>query len=50
MTISLGEGSSECVLLDKKAGYVNIYRRSGGTQRKHIQLGREQNQCQIQMS
>ena len=49
-TIPLDEDSPECVLLDKKASYVNIYRRNRVTQRKHIQLGQEQNRCQTQMS
>ena len=49
-TYTLDEESPECVLLDKKASYVNIYRRNRVTQRKHIQLGQEQDQCQTQMS
>ena len=49
-TIPLNEDSPECVLLDKKASYVNIYRPNRVTQKKHIQLGQEQNQCQTQMS
>ena len=49
-TITLDEDSPECVLLDKKASYVNIYRQNRVTQRKNIQLGQEQNQCQTQMS
>jgi len=49
-TIPRDDGSPERVLFDKKASYVNIYRRNRVKQRKQIQLGQEQNQCQTQMS